>query len=247
MNGILCLILINQLILRHWRGRDHLRSWSDTTRVVLEQLAARDYGLTGLRVGPLPQVFEQLIRTGRLQPARVLTLLTWIRRLDQAEDQRRRQGLGAMIRLGLGAGVGLCTSLWLDHSFFLNLAVNPPALLLIMGQGLIIFFWLQRLKPHPLTQSEHMQAAFTAAWLGQSQEGPWHANWMHLDEQSRLSGRDGSAGKEQWLEDWLLQGQREQEKRLIWAEELFGLVELAGSVYFLGTACALPLLRQWSP
>jgi hypothetical protein len=110
---------------------------------------------------------------------------------------------------------------------------------------LILALWLRRLKAHPLTISLALQVNFTKAWLGHSQGGPWHESWTSLEERGKLTGRDVRQDQTQLLEDWLLTGTREQEKHLTWADELFGLVELACSVYFLGTACTLPLLKLW--
>jgi len=245
MNALACLFLLHFFILHRWRKDDGLRLWFEETQRVLRCLEARHYDFEGAEEHPLVAVFREQMRMGRLQPPALRSLLTWIRSLDRADAERRRHGYGAALRLGLAAALGLLTSHILDGTWFLRLESNPPALLLIVGDSLILALWLRRLRAHPLAISTALQVEFTKAWLGQSQRGPWHESWTRLQDRGKLTGRDVSHEQAQLLEDWLLTGTREQEKRLTWADELFGLVELACSVYFLGTACALPLLKLW--
>ncbi|HYX35544.1 MAG TPA: hypothetical protein VE954_20805 [Oligoflexus sp.] len=245
MNALLGLIILHCFILHRWRGTQGLRAWFEETQRVLRCLEARQYALDTEVLTPLMTLFSAQLRTGRLQPQAIRTLLTWIRTLDRADAERRRVGYGAALRLGLAAGLGLLASLILDGTWFLRLADNPPAMLLIIGDSLILSLWLQRLKAHPLADSTELRVQFTRAFLGQSQGGPWHETWIKIHERGQIMGRDGHDEQIQVLEDWLLSGIQDQEKRLTWADELFGLVELAGSVYFLGTACALPLLKLW--
>jgi hypothetical protein len=245
MNALLGLIIINILMLNRWRGQRGLGLWFEETQRILRCLEARQYPWVGARDNPLLDVFHEQMRSGRLQPQTLRLLLTWIRKLEQADAERLRLGYSAALRLGLAAGLGLATSLVIDGSWFLRMTDNPPILLLILGELMILFLWLRRLGAHPLAISTSLQVNFTRAWLGQSQGGPWHETWVKLDERGRVTGRDVRYEKTQLLEDWLLLGSQEQEKRLTWAEELFGLVELASSVYFLGTACTLPLLKLW--
>lgn len=246
MNALCCILIIHFLILHRWRGSNSLRHWFEENQRVLRCLEARQYyALEGSDADPLHGVYRQLMRTGLLQPQAIRSLLAWIRKLDQADAERLRVGYGSALRLGLAAGLGLLTSLYLDGAWFLRLADNPPALLLILGETLMLVLWLQRLKAHPLAISTALQANFTMAWLGHSRDGPWHEAWKNLHERGQLTGRDVHEEQRQLLEDWLLMGTLEQEKRLALADDLFGLVELAGSVYFLGTACALPLLKFW--
>ncbi len=245
MNALLLLIILTYLIFHHWRGQNLLRCWTADTQHVLQCLDARRYIEADEAGSPVRAVFQQLIRSGRLQPQAVRSLLTWIRALERADAERLRVGSSAALRLGLGAAIGLGSSLILDGSWFLRIAHNPPAMLLIGGYVLILILWLRRLPAHPLATSTSLQAKLTSAWLGTSQGGPWHETWVKWEKQGRVTGRDVRYEQIQLLEDWLLQGTQEQEKRLTWAEELFGLVELASSVYFLGTACALPLLNLW--
>lgn len=245
MNALLLLLILNSLVYLRWRGQRHLHAWILETQNFLRACESRQYLGAGKDSGPLTALFQEHLRAGRLQPQALRSLLTWIRTLERADAERQRQGYGAALRLGLAAGLGLATSLVLDGSWFLRMTSNPPALLLILGNLLILMLWLRRLPAHPLASSTTLQVNFTGAWLGQSQGGPWHPTWVKEQERGRLLGRDPRAEQTRILEDWLLQESRDQEKRLTWAEELFGLVELASSVYFLGTACTLPLLKLW--
>ncbi len=245
MNALLLLIILTYLIFHRWRGQNLLQRWIADTQHVLQCLEARRYIEAEEASSPLRAVFQQQIRSGRLQPQSMRSLLTWMRALERADAERLRVGSSAALRLSLGAAIGLGSSLILDGSWFLQIADNPPAVLLIGGYVLILFLWLRRLPAHPLATSTSLQAKLTSAWLGTSQDGPWHETWVKWEKQGRVTGRDVRYEQIQLLEDWLLQGTQEQEKRLTWAEELFGLVELASSVYFLGTACALPLLNLW--
>jgi hypothetical protein len=239
------IIILNMLLLQRWRGQSGLRIWLEETQRILRGLEARQYQAHGEHDHPLRSMFGELLRSGRLQPQALRSLLTWIRKLEQADAERLRLGYGAALRLGIAAGLGLGTSLLLDGTWFLRGADNPAVWLLFAGEGIILAVWLRRLQAHPLAISISLQAKFTRAWLGQSQGGPWHETWVQQEERGRLTGRHIREEQTQLLEDWLLQGSHEQEKRLTWADELFGLVELASSVYFLGTACTLPLLKFW--
>lgn len=236
---------MNSLVFLRWRGERRLASWSGSTQSFLRCLESREYQSPGPLTDPLTVVFREQLRSGRLQPQALRTLLTWIHSLERSDGERLRVGYGAALRLGLAAGLGLATSLVLDGSWFLRMADNPPALLLMGGNLLILMLWLRRLPAHPLASSPSLQANFTRAWLGASQAGPWHEAWIRELDHARLRGRDPRTEQMRLLEDWLLSESREQEKRLTWADELFGLVELASSVYFLGTACTLPLLKLW--
>ncbi|WP_141732044.1 hypothetical protein [Oligoflexus tunisiensis] len=244
MNALLALLILHFLILQRWRGRQGLGLWLQTSQEVLRNLEARQY-IWDDADQPLRAVFHTFMRRGRLEPQAIRSLLTQIRTLERADAERRRVGYGAAVRLGLAAALGLGTSLILEGAWFLRLSSNPPALLLLLGDAGLLMLWLSRLKPHPLASSTALQVKFTSAWLGQSQDGPWHETWIKLQQRGQLTGRDLHDEQTQLLEDWLLTGTREQEKRLTLADELFGLVELASSVYFLGTACALPLLKLW--
>jgi hypothetical protein len=245
MNAILGIIILNMLLLQRWRGQNGLRIWFEQTQEILRGLNARQYQDQGMHAQPLLSVFDEHLRSGRLQPQALRSLLTWIRKLEQADAERLRLGYSAALRLGMAAGLGLGTSLLLDGSWFLRGSDNPALWLLLVGEGMILALWLRRLQAHPLATSMSLQAKFTRAWLGQSRGGPWHETWVKQGERGRVSGRDVRDEQMQLLEDWLIEGSREQEKRLTWADELFGLVELASSVYFLGTACTLPLLKLW--
>jgi hypothetical protein len=245
MNGLLLLLIMNTLVFLRWRGQRHLASWSESTQSFLRCLESRQYLSPERDADPLAAVFREQLRSGRLQPQALRTLLTWIHSLERSDGERLRVGYGAALRLGLAAGLGLASSLVLDGSWLLRMADNPPALLLVGGNLLILMIWLRRLPAHPLASSLSLQVNFTRAWLGASQAGPWHEAWGKEQEDARLRGRDPRAEQHRLLEDWLLAESREQEKRLTWADELFGLVELASSVYFLGTACTLPLLKLW--
>jgi hypothetical protein len=244
MNALLFLFIVNDLVLRRWRGDNALRLWLEETQNFLRSLEAREY-LSARFDSPLQRVFHEQLRSGRMQPQSLRSLLTWIRTLERVDAERLRVGYGAVLRLGLAAALGLATSLVLDGSWFLRMADNPPVLLLVAGNVMVLVVWLRRLPAHPLVSSTALQAKFTSAWLGHSQGGPWHETWVKHEERGRATGRDVRYEQTQLLEDWLLLGTREQEKRLTLADELFGLVELASSVYFLGTACALPLLKLW--
>jgi hypothetical protein len=245
MNGLFLLLIINTLVFLRWRGQRQLASWCKATQDFLCGLESRQYLNPEQSHDPLSAVFEEQLRSGRLQPQSLRTLLIWIRSLERSDAERLRVAYGAALRLGLAAGLGLATSLVLDGSWFLRMTDNPPALFLIVGNMLILMLWLRRLPAHPLASSLSLQVNFTRAWLGASQAGPWHPAWVKEQGHARLRGRDPRAEQNRLLEDWLLRESREQEKRLTWADELFGLVELASSVYFLGTACTLPLLKLW--
>lgn len=245
MNGLLLLLILNTLVFFRWRGTRHLAFWSASTQSFLRCLESRQYLTVDEAEDPWTAVFREQLRSGRLQPQSLRTLLTWIQSLERSDGERLRVGYGAALRLGMAGGLGLATSLVLDGSWFLRMTDNPPVLLLIGGNLLILMLWLRRLPAHPLASSLSLQVNFTRAWLGASQSGPWHAAWIKVQEDARLRGRDARAEQQRLLEDWLLTESRGQEKRLTWADELFGLVELASSVYFLGTACTLPLLKLW--
>jgi hypothetical protein len=245
MNGLILLFIMNTLIFLRWRGARHLAAWSACTQSFLRCLESRQYLSPGGGEEPLAAVFREQLRSGRLQPQALRSLLTWIHSLERRDEERLLVGSGAALRLGLAAGLGLATSLVLDGSWFLRMADNPPALMLIGGNFFVLMLWLRRLPAHPLASSPSLQVNFTRAWLGTSQAGPWHEAWIKEQEHARLRGRDARAEQYRLLEDWLLSESREQEKRLSWADELFGLVELVSSVYFLGTACTLPLLKLW--
>lgn len=245
MNGLILLLIVNTLVLLRWRGQGHLAFWSASTQSFLRCLESRQYLSPDGVEDPLAAAFREQLRSGRVQPQSLRTLLTWIQSLERSDAERLRVGYSAALRLGLAAGLGLATSQVLDGSWFLRMADNPPALLLMGGNVLILMLWLRRLPAHPLATSLSLQVNFTRAWLGASWSGPWHEAWIEAQEDARLRGRDARAEQQRLLEDWLLTESREQEKRLTWADELFGLVELASSVYFLGTACTLPLLKLW--
>lgn len=250
MNGILSNIIISLLILHQWQGRNILDRWSRDLQFVLKSLESRIYDF-GSRVESSPQkdgeivgAMARILQTGRLHPEAIRSLLTSIRHLQKEDQERRRLGMSVVIRLNLGAFLALLTSLCLEGTWMLDLASNPPAGLVLISLGMICTIWLKRLPAHPLARSSSLQLEMTEAWLGESVAGPWQESMQSLMLGAQTLGRNPSAERRHLLEDWWLEAQSEQEKRLTWAEELFGLVELASSVYFLGTACALPLLHQ---
>jgi len=133
MNGLLLLLILNTLVFLHWRGQRQLASWSKATHDFLRGLESRHYLHPEPGHDPLAAVFQEQLRAGRLQPQSLRTLLTWIHSLERSDAERVRVGYGAALRLGLAAGLGLATSLVLDGGWFLRMADNPPALLLILG------------------------------------------------------------------------------------------------------------------
>ena len=107
--------------------------------------------------------------------------------------------------------------------------------------------WLQRLPGHPLAKGAplQLQLQLTEAWLGDATAGPWQQKLEQVTQRGWIQGRDPTESRRQILLDWWHEAEGEQQKQLTWAEELFSIVELASSVYFLGTVCALPLLRHF--
>ncbi len=250
MNGILGNIVISLLILHRWQGRNILDSWSRDLHFVLKSLEARHYDFRSpaealaQKDRAILLAMDRILQAGKLHPEAIRCLLTSIRQLLKEDQERRRLGMSVVLRLNLGAFLALLTSLCLEGTWMLDLYRNPPAGLVVISLGIICTIWLKRLPAHPLASSSRLQLQMTEAWLGEAVAGPWQESMQSLLLRAQTLGRNPSAERRHQLEDWWLEAQAEQEKRLTWAEELFGLVELASSVYFLGTACALPLLHQ---
>ena|GEM_PF-6853974 len=227
-----------------------LKLWFQQCQTILQAVEARNYNFESIASSAsffdpdLLTLFVHQVQKGQLQPSAIRSLLMWIRRLEQEDSERRRLGMTAVFRLALASSLALSTSLFLERTWVLDLSRNPPALLVLISHALLCAIWLKRLPGHPLATSLEMRLAWTRVWLGEGTQGPWQEKLDNLMNEAWISGRDPSEERRHLLEDWLLLAQDQQEKRQTWAEELFGLVELASSVYFLGTACTLPLLHQ---
>ncbi len=227
-----------------------LKLWFQNCQTILQAVESRNYNLelfisSATFFDPdLLSLFQRQIQKAQLRPSAIRSLLTWMRRLEQEDRVRRRLAMSAVLRLVLGSSLALSTSLILERSWVLDLSRNPPVLLVLISQALLCTIWLKRLPGHPLATSRELRLAWTRAWLGEGTLGPWQEQLDNRMNEAWKSGRDPTDERQQILEDWLLLAKDEQEKRQTWAEELFGLVELGSSVFFLGTACTLPLLHQ---
>lgn len=251
MNGIFACIILALIIKHFWRRTHFIERWNACLQAALESLERRDYSLSGLSstvcqgTESLLAELHTLVEKGQLQPPVLRSLLVCLRDLQQQQNQRDQQGFTVMLRLSLAAVIALGAALILDQSWLLDLHRNPPAFLILLGYVLISVVWLRRLPLHSLLQSQNLMLDFIRAWFGCAHQGPWQKTLDQLEQDAWDFGRSSAPLRWIHLDSWLKDANREQLRRLQVAEELFGIIELLSSVYFLAVGCFFPLLKRF--